>query len=273
MYIDMEKVLKTRVVAGGLGGALATSPGSSTSVAITDSVAMDALINVASAAEFANRLKPLQADSCFIRGTRVHTKDGLKPIEAIKVGDYVLSAPEDGTGKPEYKRVVNVFVHQHKTIRKVNSYGPDAQTQYFVAATGNHPFWVEGKGWTRADELKRGNVLRRLDGSFTEIADQYPVYRTEQDGVGWVQEMKDAETSYGTLFDYENYDLVPRPPKSVYLPREVYESDDPYLKVTVYNLEVEDYQTYYVGTDGIWVRNDNCFGSELSSGYCQLNGM
>ena len=26
-------------------------------------------------------------------------------------------------------------------------------------------------------------------------------------------------------------------------------------KTTVYNLEVEDFHTYYVGTDGIWVHN------------------
>ena len=32
---------------------------------------------------------------CFAAGTLVHTKEGLKPIEDICVGDWVLSYPED----------------------------------------------------------------------------------------------------------------------------------------------------------------------------------
>ena len=47
-----------------------------------------------------------RAGEGFIKGTRAHTKDGLKPIEEIKVGDYVLSKPESGEGEVAYKRVV-----------------------------------------------------------------------------------------------------------------------------------------------------------------------
>ena len=36
----------------------------------------------------------LPAVGCFVAGTLVHTKDGLKPIEQIKIGDWVLSRPE-----------------------------------------------------------------------------------------------------------------------------------------------------------------------------------
>lgn len=41
---------------------------------------------------------------CFIAGTLVHTKDGLKPIEQIKVGDWVLSRPENPEGEPPSQR-------------------------------------------------------------------------------------------------------------------------------------------------------------------------
>ena len=44
---------------------------------------------------------PDKSGGCFSKGMRVHTRDGVKPIDEIKVGDYVLSSPEDGTGKPE----------------------------------------------------------------------------------------------------------------------------------------------------------------------------
>jgi hypothetical protein len=209
---------------------------------------------------------PSTTGGCFAKGTRVHTKDGLKPIEDIKVGEYVLSSPEDGTGRPEYKRVLNVFVHKNKTIRHIIGFGPNGDEPYFLAATCNHPFWVEGIGWTRADELERDNVLRKADGSFTEILSQHPVYRTQQKGVGWVQSLTDVEGSYGTEFDYANYRVIPDDGRDAYLSEEVWESDDPYLKVDVYNLEVEDFHTYYVTGAGIFVHNTNCKDVELANG-------
>jgi hypothetical protein len=194
------------------------------------------------------------AGGCFVKGTLVHTREGNRPIDQIKVGDYVLSSPEDGTGKPEYKRVKNVFVHQEKSIRKVYIFGPNPQFQFTLGATGNHPFWVEGIGWTRADELQKDQVLRRADGSLAEVARQLPVYRTGRDGVGWVQMLDRLEGSYGSVFDYANYAPVPLE-QDEYLSNEVYNSDDPFLKVTVYNLDVEDFHTYYVGGKGYWVHN------------------
>lgn len=34
----------------------------------------------------------------FVAGTLVHTKSGLVPIEQLKVGDLVLSQPDEGGG-------------------------------------------------------------------------------------------------------------------------------------------------------------------------------
>ena len=31
------------------------------------------------------------------------------------------------------------------------------------------------------------------------------------------------------------------------------------IKIPVYNLEIEDYHTYFIGEQGLWVHNDNCF--------------
>lgn len=55
---------------------------------------------------------------CFIAGTLVHTKNGLKPIKEIKVGDWVLSRPEDpeeGT-TTAYRRVADTFKFENKPV-------------------------------------------------------------------------------------------------------------------------------------------------------------
>ncbi|KTT11649.1 hypothetical protein NS2R_13105 [Pseudomonas oryzihabitans] len=208
---------------------------------------------------------PVQAGGCFIKGTRVHTKDGLKPIEEIQVGDWVLSSPEDGSGSLEYKQVANTFVHEQQTIVRVGISTEKTDTMVTIGATGNHPFWIEGIGWTRADELKIGNMLCMADGNFVKVVLQKPVYRTGRDGVGWVANMNNIAESEGNVFDYANYALVDRREVDRYLSDEVLASDDPYLKVRVYNIEVEDFHTYYVGAKGFWVHNANCEGVQLAN--------
>ncbi len=47
-------------------------------------------------------------------GTLVHTlftsgEKGLKPIQDIKVGDYVLSRPDNNEGELSYKRVTDTY--------------------------------------------------------------------------------------------------------------------------------------------------------------------
>lgn len=62
---------------------------------------------------------------------------------------------------------------------------------------------------------------------------------------------------YGTVFNYAEYDVASDEDKAQfkYLPREVLHSDDLFLRVPVFNIEVEDFHTYYVsGEHGFWVR-------------------
>jgi hypothetical protein len=218
-----------------------------------------------------NIRSPDRAGGCFIKGTRVHTKEGLKPIEEIKVGDYVLSSPEDGSGQPEYKRVVKTFVYKNKTIKEIGYYNKKGQSAV-IAATGNHPFWVEGIGWTRADLLKEGHELRWADGSLTKVDYQKPVYRFRDDEswgdrrvggrVGFTILSLQLDPANGLLFDYENYQIPPY--QSAELGWEEL-TEDNYLEVTVYNLEVEDFHTYYVA-GGIWVHNVDCSGAKYADG-------
>ncbi|MBK9614810.1 MAG: hypothetical protein IPO35_04525 [Uliginosibacterium sp.] len=122
----------------------------------------------------------------------------------------MLSSPEDGSGIPEYKQVLRTFVYEQKTIVKIAVATEDPATSETIAATGNHPFWVEGSGWTRADALTTGSLLRKADGDSVAVVRQRAVYRTGRDGVGWVADSKNIAESHGSVFDYANYAVVER---------------------------------------------------------------
>ena len=80
----------------------------------------------------------------FVAGTLVHTKEGLRPIEEINVGDYVLSKPENG-GELAYKRVTKSFVRENSELFGMEfavDIGNGYENQVSLVTTAEHPFWV-----------------------------------------------------------------------------------------------------------------------------------
>jgi len=95
----------------------------------------------------------------FVAGTLVHTRQGLRPIEQIKVGDYVLSKPESGEGEVAYKRVARTVkrencetwfvswydanLHEEAAAKQITQQQYlDAHGNSFVITTPDHPFWI-----------------------------------------------------------------------------------------------------------------------------------
>ncbi|HMV22554.1 MAG TPA: polymorphic toxin-type HINT domain-containing protein, partial [Rhodocyclaceae bacterium] len=243
------------------------------------------------------RTFPEMVGGCFIAGTLVHTDQGLVPIEQIKVGDRVLSQPEE-TGERAYKRVVNTFAFDDKAVWVVKySIGPHDgskpnQMVFHLYATDNHPFWVDGKGWIAAKCLKKYDQMRLASGEPAQVEQVWPVVRTPVEGLGWVSSDMlnswDGIEQQGHIVDFRggcslwkyqmfrkeellegvpHYDgMFYNDPDAPFLGEalyDIYVSDDPLFKTRVYNLEVEDFHTYYVGELGVWVHNRNCVGLEL----------
>ncbi|MCL2021881.1 MAG: Hint domain-containing protein, partial [Betaproteobacteria bacterium] len=79
-------------------------------------------------------LTPVYADykACFVAGTLVRTKDGMKPIEEIRVGDWVLSYPDDQTPpkRPKredeyfYRQVTKTFVTDDQLVSYIKALNP-----------------------------------------------------------------------------------------------------------------------------------------------------
>lgn len=218
--------------------------------------------------------------SGFVAGTLVHTKEGLVPIEKLKVGDWVLSKPENGEGERAYKRVVNTFVHHDKEINEITYRFNDKGSQslregeplYKVTSTLDLPFWVEGEGWTAACRLTgwgaRRSRLQVIDGSPTEVYDSSNIFATDQPGIGWVAVQ--GKESGGILWDYDNNQLIGSIQDDLGYDWENWpitdSGDDLYapFKTTVYNIEIEDNHTYFVGEYGVLLHNKNGNGLEFT---------
>ena len=126
--------------------------------------------------DFVNFVGAYTHSACFAAGTLVHTVDGPRPIESIRVGDSVLSqAPS--TGMLAFQSVVAIHRNQPAATSRIKI-GKES-----IVATGIHRFWKAGKGWTMARDLKPGDRLRMVGGTVQinsiEADKTQPVYNLD----------------------------------------------------------------------------------------------
>jgi hypothetical protein len=116
--------------------------------------------------------------SSLSEGTLVHTLTGPRAIESLRPGDEVL-AQNVGTGRLRYQPVVSV-------------YGNDPGPTVEVVVGGErlitaplHRYWVAGKGWVKARDLKSGDTLRGVGRTAkVESVDKGPTLRAFNVDVG-----------------------------------------------------------------------------------------
>ena len=89
-------------------------------------------------------------------GTLVTTKEGLKPIEEVKIGEYVLSRNEE-SGETSYKKVTDTLIRSTYNICTI-----ELENGKIKSTTG-HLFMVQDKWWKAAAELKAGDILETAD--------------------------------------------------------------------------------------------------------------
>ncbi|RSO11166.1 hypothetical protein DMH18_10075 [Streptomyces sp. WAC 06783] len=102
------------------------------------------------------------AANCFPAGTPVAVAGGTKKIEDLRVGDRVWAA-DLRTGKKRLRRITELYRHSADALVSV---GTDHGA---VRATPGHPFWVTGKGWTPARDLRAGYRLPRQGGGDAKV--------------------------------------------------------------------------------------------------------
>jgi hypothetical protein len=105
---------------------------------------------------------------CFVRGTLVATATGLKPIEDILEGDFVLSKDE-WTGETAYQRVEKTFQRRTQALEALDLVCADGTSEHLIT-TEEHPFFIEGRGWVNAGTLVVGDRLVGSDGRALTVA-------------------------------------------------------------------------------------------------------
>ena len=99
----------------------------------------------------------VSGQSCFGAGTPVRTIAGPRAIETLRVGDVVLTQ-STATGALGYQPIL-VTHHNPPSGTFRISLGGDT-----IVASAFHRFWVAGRGWVMARDLKAGDPVRTLGG-------------------------------------------------------------------------------------------------------------
>jgi RHS repeat-associated protein len=118
------------------------------------------------------------ADACknsFTAETLVLMADGSwQPIEYVLEGDYVWAHdPETGEAGP--REVVGLI--RGNGVKDLVTFTVNGDT---LTATSGHPFWVNGRGWIDAGDVRVGDTFLQGDGgvSVVETVESYSLWTT-----------------------------------------------------------------------------------------------
>jgi len=127
-------------------------------------------------------------NTCFLAGTQIVMANGnTQSIETIKEGDEVKSV-DTNTGEIVDGKVTEMFIHPPEEM--IGNYylsikiGLEANG---LEVTKEHPFYIDGRGWIEAGDLKVGNnfggeIIRSIEKIYVELENRPTTYNFEVDG-------------------------------------------------------------------------------------------
>jgi hypothetical protein len=99
----------------------------------------------------------MRSGECFVAGTLVWTDRGLRAIEFLRTGDRVW-AQDLKSKQMVYRNVITLTTREPSPTLLIQL--PNEVLQ----VSDGHPFHVDGEGWMRARDLKRGTKLTGRQG-------------------------------------------------------------------------------------------------------------
>jgi hypothetical protein len=120
---------------------------------------------------------------CFVAGTEILTTEGIKNIEDIRVGDWVIADDPTTPGGIAARQVLETFISETDALYDLYVDGE------IISATGEHPFWTADKGWVEAADLIVGSLLQTADGRIVDVdrvekrEGKFEVYNFKVEGI------------------------------------------------------------------------------------------
>ena len=226
----------------------------------------------------------------FVAGTLVHTDRGLVSIQDIRIGDRVLSRHENGEGKLAYKYVTKIFKKVEQPIGAiVASIQIDESENYkdeFILSTRAVAFYaIDYLKYDKDKEISgewvainsTDNNLIDFNRKIVGLCENRELFRTNEThkafykvnpdwGRGIFLDVEAYKDNKLVVPDYMGNDAleVDNVDENGNLIMEKFRTEDlygrdlwiPYMPAyftTIYNFEVEDFKTYFIGNIGIWV--------------------
>jgi serpin B len=159
---DFNDLLKDLGMPTAFSGGADFSEMTDTSVFI-DKVFHKATVKVNEQGTEAAAATEVEFATCFAVGTPVMTPEGEKRIEELQAGDYVLARDEHNLEGPVEPRMIERVLHGEASIVELQVGGQTIRT------TAPHPFFVRGRGWTPAGEIKVEDRLSTNHGDWIEV--------------------------------------------------------------------------------------------------------
>ncbi len=112
-------------------------------------------------------------DSCVVKGTKVLTPNGPRPIENLKVGDIVTTYSHK---QLKEAAVTRIYTGMSPVTYKISAQGN------ILEASPSHPIKTD-QGWVQASELTMKHKIHLQEHTLTKIDQIIPIYKVSAEKV------------------------------------------------------------------------------------------